>query len=125
MSAHDVAASRIAVAGGAIAAMVLAVVATVLLWLDGRDRAPGGARLDGPTVIDREPRGLDSAPQPQLQAARARKMQRLQGLGWVDEAHGIAHIPIDDAMALMVARGAAPPPAAAEGGSASSPEAAR
>jgi hypothetical protein len=40
---------------------------------------------------------------------RAARLARLDGLGWVDRAHGVAHIPIADAMAL-VAAGARPAP---------------
>jgi len=55
---------------------------------------------------------------------RAARLARLQGLGWVDQAHRVAHIPIEEAMALVV-QGArpsrldslqAPPLGAAHGG---------
>ncbi len=42
---------------------------------------------------------------------RAARLARLNGAGWVDRAAGVAHIPIEDAMAL-VAAGARPPRAA-------------
>jgi len=38
---------------------------------------------------------------------RAARLARLGGLGWIDRPRGLAHIPIDDAMAL-VAAGARP-----------------
>lgn len=40
---------------------------------------------------------------------RAARLARLNGHGWVDRARGVAHIPIEEAMAL-VAAGARPPP---------------
>jgi hypothetical protein len=40
---------------------------------------------------------------------RAARLARLNGRGWVDRARGVAHIPIEEAMAL-VAAGARPPP---------------
>jgi hypothetical protein len=55
---------------------------------------------------------------------RTARRARLQGWGWVDQAHGVAHIPIEEAMALTAAgvrqaRGeppVAPPYGAARGG---------
>ena len=46
--------------------------------------------------------------------ARAAQRARLEGAGWVDQRAGVAHIPIERAMALVVAgqrapRGASPP----------------
>ena len=37
-------------------------------------------------------------PPADLRAFLAQEHARLDGTGWVDQAHGIAHIPIDDAM---------------------------
>ncbi len=49
--------------------------------------------------------------------ARARQLQRLGSSGWIDRKAGIAHIPIDQAMELVVdgvraapVQGGAPPP---------------
>jgi hypothetical protein len=60
--------------------------------------------------------------------ARAAQRARLEGIGWVDRAAGVVHIPIDRAMALVVAgqrapRGAAPspPPLGAEHGGVDAP----
>ena len=49
------------------------------------------------------PAGLRSAPQQDLAAYRAEKEARLHGFGWVDAQRGIAHIPIESAMDLLVA----------------------
>jgi hypothetical protein len=60
--------------------------------------------------------------------ARAAQRARLEGIGWVDRTAGVVHIPIDRAMALVVAgqrapRGAAPaaPPLGAEHGGVDAP----
>jgi len=37
------------------------------------------------------------------QGDRAARLERLRSYGWVDRAHGVAHIPIDVAMALVAA----------------------
>ena len=49
--------------------------------------------------------------------ARAKQLERLGSTGWVDRKAGVAHIPIEDAMRLVVAgvragptQGGAPPP---------------
>ena len=59
---------------------------------------------------------------------RAAQRARLEGAGWVDQRAGVAHIPIERAMALVVAgqrapRGAAPlaPPLGAEHGGVDAP----
>jgi hypothetical protein len=46
---------------------------------------------------------LQPAPQPERAAYFAEKEKRLNGIGWVDRAAGVAHIPLDDAMRLMAA----------------------
>jgi hypothetical protein len=53
------------------------------------------------------------APEPQLMTGepkhltevRAREADQLQGYGWVNEAGGVARIPIDEAKKLMIERG--------------------
>ena len=56
---------------------------------------------------------LQTAPQPDRAAYFAEKRRLLDSYGWVDRQAGIARIPLDDAMKLMAARGAAGPGAAA------------
>jgi hypothetical protein len=54
----------------------------------------------------RLPTALPAAPAPRLQTDAAREMQQfrakdralLEQSGWIDEANGIAHIPIEEAM---------------------------
>ena len=68
------------------------------------------------TVVDRRlPQPLPVYPAPRLQSDPAADLSRflqeekarLNGSGWVDRAHGIAHIPIDQAMQEIVKQGIA------------------
>jgi hypothetical protein len=60
--------------------------------------------LKAPTVTPPAPR-LQTDPQHDLAEFRAEKRQLLTGYHWVDQAHGIAHIPIDAAMKRIADRG--------------------
>ena len=51
---------------------------------------------------------LQSAPPLDLAALRAEKHALLSQYAWIDRAHGVVRIPIERAMALLVARGRAP-----------------
>jgi len=83
---------------------VVLVLALLVLWL-----YPGAA-------TDRTMRlPLPSYPNPQLQPNPREDMAKfygdeirwLNGTGWIDKAHGIAHIPISDAMRLVAQDGIA------------------
>jgi len=85
-------------------------LALLVLWL-----FPGA-------VIDRTMRlPLPQYPNPQLQpdprADMAKfyseEMRWLNGSGWIDKAHGVTHIPISEAMRLVVQEGIPGWPAAA------------
>jgi hypothetical protein len=106
---RDLPVRRIALAAAALGMTVVAV-ALATSWLakdDGRSANDQPAWRSSDLVIA-GPR-LQSAPQPELAAYRAEKDRQLHGIGWVDRARGIAHIPIDDAMALLVTRAASAP----------------
>jgi hypothetical protein len=68
------------------------------------------ALTDGPPV---EPR-LQETPEPDMDSFRAEEAASLSKLGWVDRPKGIAQIPIDDAMKILVKKGLparkSPPP---------------
>ncbi|HEX9138780.1 MAG TPA: hypothetical protein VF848_03270 [Steroidobacteraceae bacterium] len=65
---------------------------------------------------------LPQYPNPQLQPSPREDMAKfygeemrwLNGAGWIDKAHGIAHIPISDAMRLVVQDGIPGWPASTE-----------
>jgi hypothetical protein len=86
----------------AIALVVAATVAVVLAMLHWNDLRPGGERLQYGYEARLDAPGLSSAPQDELRQDRRRKQARLDSAGWVDQGQGIAHIPIADAMDLLV-----------------------
>jgi hypothetical protein len=57
-----------------------------------------------PTVVPPEPR-QQTHPAQDLAAFRAAKHDLLTSYGWVDQAHGVVHIPIDEAMQKIAERG--------------------
>jgi len=86
-------------------------LALLVLWL-----FPGA-------TIDRTMRlPLTRYPTPQLQPTPRNdmakfyreEMMRLNGTGWIDKAHGIAHIPVSDAMRLIAQEGIAGWPTSTE-----------
>ena len=87
------------------------ILALLVLWL-----YPGA-------TTDRTMRlPLPNYPNPQLQPSPREDMAKfyegemrwLNGTGWIDKAHGIAHIPISDAMRLVAKEGIAGWPASTE-----------
>jgi hypothetical protein len=104
-------------------AVVVAVLFPMFLWLRSRaERAdpppPPMGRMD-PGRQPAEPR-LQTTPVQDLAAVRLADHELLTSYGWVDEANGVVHIPIDSAMQIIAQRGlpsAAPAPAASPGAS--------
>jgi hypothetical protein len=113
MRAHDldvrtVVWSAIAL-GGAVALAVIGAFTLLHAWA----MPAGGERLQRGDGVAAPGAELQSAPQPDLARYRAAKRQQLESAGWVDEAGGLVHIPIGDAMDLLVQR-AAPAASAAK-----------
>lgn len=108
MPIHDIAAGRIAIVGGAIAATVAAVVIAVFLLLNawGMPAPTDRVRLPPPSSV--ETPALQSAPQLDLAQYRAEKQRVLESGAWVDAKRGIARIPIATAMDLLAQQAAAP-----------------
>jgi hypothetical protein len=109
----------------ATALIVISVLAAVGAF--GLFRALGSreARMDPPPPplgrsdegrLPPEPR-LQTAPAGELAALVEDEQRALTGYGWVDEKAGVARIPIEEAMALLV--GGMRPPAAATAATAS------
>jgi hypothetical protein len=48
---------------------------------------------------------LQANPQAELRAFRAQQLARLNSTGWVDQAHGVVHIPISAAMRKLADEG--------------------
>ena len=59
---------------------------------------------------------LQRDPEAELEEMRHEMSERLSGYGWIDEGAGVAHIPIDQAMDLLVERAGAAEEAATESG---------
>lgn len=88
------------------AGVLLTVLACMffVIWL-----YPGATvdRRIGLPLPNYPPPNLQANPQADLQAFEARELQRLNTTGWVDRAHNVVHIPIDDAMRRIAAQGIA------------------
>ena len=98
--------SVLLVGGGVMALMVFALVA--MHWLLGRferdqTAARPAAHALAATEAPREPPAprLQEHPIADLQALRARENAQLGSYGWVDQATGRVHIPIERAMEIM------------------------
>ncbi len=57
---------------------------------------------DVPTDPEDWPPPLQPDPETDYEVMRARQLDRLESYGWVDREREIAHIPIDDAMDLVL-----------------------
>lgn len=87
------------------AAVALVLVASGALFdvLAARRREPSPGPLAPPARVD-APR-LEVVPGAELEALRREEAERLGSYGWVDRARGVARIPIDRAMDLLLERG--------------------
>ncbi len=99
-------------------------VAAVAMWLLVREFTRQEQAQDRPVspLVDRtqprlppEPR-LQTAPEQELKAYMAEERRRASSYGWIDEAQGVVHIPVDHAMDLVLQRGLPSRPAAAAAG---------
>lgn len=102
----DVAARPIAWTGAVIFATVLAGVGAVFLLLHFWNVPPDANRVHLPDPVAVPGPALQSAPQLDLQHYRNEKKRQLETAAWVDPPHGIARIPIADAMAMLAASAA-------------------
>jgi len=100
---RDVAVQPIVRTGIAIALTIMVVIASTLALLHLRHMPFGGDRLARATQFTSP--GLSSAPQDELARYWQEKMAQRDSTGWVDRNAGIAHIPVADAMDLLVQRG--------------------
>jgi hypothetical protein len=88
----------------AVALMLGLLFACALLtrWL--YPQSLSDTTLTSPLPVYPAPR-LQSDPAADMQALRAQQMRQLYSTGWVDEAHGVVHLPIADAMRIVVHEG--------------------
>jgi hypothetical protein len=93
-------------------AVVAAIVHVFLWWLLGiyegqHDRARTQAYPMAAGQQDRLPPAprFQENPQQELQELRAKQKALLEGYGWVNKESGVARIPIEDAMKMVVEQG--------------------
>ena len=105
----DLSARNISFFGAGLAVLIIvALLASygLIAWL--RDGAARRAEPPSPLAVVPEP---TAGPQLEIQPGRALKAMReqeeahLKGYGWIDQEKGIAHIPIERAMEILVQKG--------------------
>ncbi|HEY8668704.1 MAG TPA: hypothetical protein VIL86_18800 [Tepidisphaeraceae bacterium] len=110
--------------------LLSAVVIHLLLWwmtgtyvsnekLRDPERSPVAETLPAPPAPNLQPSIMhNTSPYQDLAEMRQRDENRLRSYGWIDATAGVAHIPIDRAMDLVIERGlpAAPATQPATGG---------
>jgi hypothetical protein len=93
----------VAVAAALVALVALSVIAAALVTRGlARHYARPPAATSALPATDGPP--LEPDPAATLARFRAEKHALLHGYGWVDRAHGVAHIPIDEAMRIVAAQ---------------------
>jgi hypothetical protein len=94
-----------------ISAVIVQIGLAAMYWLLVREstervdtqRYP--LAVNGPQRLPPEPR-LQQFPRSELYEFRLKEDQQLHSYGWVDKNSGTVHIPIEDAMRLILERGA-------------------
>lgn len=99
-------ARRILCIGAAIPLAIVFAIGVAFLLLGHRAVPPGGEPVAAPARLPDGLPMLQTAPQPDLAAYGAAQRRALDRAGWVDAASGVAHVPIDAAMAMAAARAA-------------------
>jgi hypothetical protein len=85
-------------------ALILAVIGLALLVLALFPARAVDLTLHLPLPHFPNPQ-LQVNPRQDMEQFRAAKLRWLEGTGWIDPAHGIAHIPIEDAMREVAKEG--------------------
>ncbi len=100
---------------------VVCVLGMLITWgMQGFFEARSQLVIPSPIAEANEPRLpegplLQRDPEGELEALRHEMAERLGGYGWVDEGAGVAHIPIDAAIDLLIEKGSVAASAAAAG----------
>ncbi len=98
--------TRLLWVGVAMGLAVATAVAVVLMILSHRQVPVGGVTIEPPAQLAADLPMLQTAPQTELATYKAGKLHALHDLGWIDAASGVAHVPIETAMALRAAQAA-------------------
>jgi hypothetical protein len=100
-----------AIAWFGVGLLIVTIVAMVVVWglltsLDGRADTTSPSALVVPPEPRLQPNPVDqtAAPEEQLHRTMALQEKLLNSYGWVDKDAGVAHIPINEAMKLTVAK---------------------
>jgi hypothetical protein len=93
-----------------VAMLISAAIVYGTFWLfESRERAVNQAEQTFPLAAGavKEPPGpqLQRQPFKDIYTLRQNEQQRLSGYGWIDKNAGAVHIPIEDAMNLLIQRG--------------------
>jgi hypothetical protein len=88
--------------GAALMLGLLVVCALLTRWL--YPQSLSDATLTSPLPEYPAPR-LQPDPAAEMRAFHAQQIRRLDSTGWVDEGHGVVHIPIADAIGIVVQEG--------------------
>ena len=89
---------------------ILGMLITWVMQTSSEARAAAAAPPPSPVIEANEPRvppgpQLQRDPEGELEALRHEMAEQLSGYGWLDEGAGTVHIPIEEAMDLLVERG--------------------
>jgi hypothetical protein len=104
----------------AVAMLISVAIVYGTFWLfEDRELEVGQASQRYPLAAGqvREPQGprLQTQPFKELYLLRQSEDERLASYGWVDQASGVVHIPIDEALRLLSERNGVPSTPASEG----------
>jgi hypothetical protein len=94
-----------------ISAIIVHVGLAAMYWLLIRESTERVESAQYPLAVNAPPRlpaepRLQQFPRNEMYEFRVKEDQQLQTYGWVDKNAGVVHIPIQDAMRLMLERGA-------------------
>lgn len=97
---------------GVILVLLLSAAFVAMRWAFELLQAREARRQPEPATLVADP-GPDRPPEPRLQAnpridllqMRAEEKAALESYGWVDRERGVARMPIDEAMKIVVQRG--------------------
>jgi hypothetical protein len=94
-----------------VSAIVVHLGLGAMYWLLVRDSRESAESAQYPLAVNAPPRlpaepRLQQFPRNELYEFRVKEDQQLHSYGWMDKNAGIVHIPIEDAIRLMLERGA-------------------
>ena len=108
---RDVDIRRVSILAGVLVLVIGAAMGLTALMFDRLAAREAGRQAPPSTLV--EPPAMRLPPEPRLQEdpvayltlMRAEEQAALDGYGWVDRERGVAHIPVQRAMEILVRRG--------------------